>query len=550
MTRSAGSIRQLAYATPLLFVGSHRIDDWALQLLIFNLSDPLRPLPLGGLLWPEHEDREIEAILPVEDTLYLTIEDFGLVTIDISDPTEPAVIAEVPLGHSGEMQMVDDVLVIAAGEPGVVLLDVADAANPAVLGTLQTVEAQGIAVRDGLLYVADGMGGMEVINIADPSMPRRLHITSFADESQDIELFGDVAVLAQRDQGIRAVDIADPLDWQRILPSTPTETVWRFSREGDRLLTISGQPDPGWLRVYDLSDPLNAVPIMQYPVHKNRAVFADGLLASAGSSVCIAAQTPTALAPILGSLSHPGEAYVSACFSGGFLFVAGTGGVHVIDASEVSTFQVLTTLLPGKRCFGIATDGERVYVPVQREGLHVLDISDPFAAELVGYVDIPLRLGGIALQEQVCALIVESSSIRLYDVSRPERIKELGAIEVADHLRELDFRSGGVLAVAADSDGLILVDCSTPTAPTIAGSFDRPYKEVDVAVQGDLAFTLNQHLGLAILDISEANIPHLVGSAALPSSAYGFDVADGYAFIACNYDGTQILDAAWRSKRS
>ncbi|MBM4118622.1 hypothetical protein FJ251_12980, partial [bacterium] len=33
----AGSIRQLAYATPLLFVGSHRIDDWALQLLIFNL---------------------------------------------------------------------------------------------------------------------------------------------------------------------------------------------------------------------------------------------------------------------------------------------------------------------------------------------------------------------------------------------------------------------------------------------------------------------------------------------------------------------------------
>lgn len=541
----AGHVHSLAYAAPILFAGGRTWNDDAAALYLFDLTDPARPVQLALVPLSSYPSYWIEGILPDGAMLFITTSDFGLITLDISDPTAPQILADLPIGFAGEMQKSDDLLVISGGQPGVALVNVADPAIPVLLGSLSTVNALGIAVRDTLLYVADGRGGTEAISIADPTAPVRLHITQDWYPTHDVELFGDLAVIAQDQAGIRAVDVSNPAGWQRLIPTTPTAPVGTFSRQGERLLTASFDYYDTLMSIYDLTTPVAPQLLAQYPApYASEAVFADSLLVSfRWKAVCLDQQVAPVPAPVLGSLALPSERWEAASLKDGLLYLAASQGLHVVDVANPALPALRTTVDLGGACRGLVIAGALAYVAVSQSGLHVLDVSDPDNVLEIGSAVLPTYLGALALQGDVCAIAEHRDTVHLYDISRPTAPQHLSSISIDGLISDLAFHSGGTLGLATES-GTIFVDCSEPETPSIIGSYLRPWPDYGLDIVGDLAYVLNDLAGLAILDIGNPSQPQLVGWAGIPDKGRDIAVSNNRAYISCLYEGVQILDVS------
>jgi len=100
--------------------------------------------------------------------------------------------------------------------------------------------------------------------------------------------------------------------------------------------------------------------------------------------------------------------------------------------------------------------------------------------------------------------------------------------------------SGDYAYVADYHNGLVIVDISSKTAPTFAGSYNTGGYANDVAVSGDYAYVADD-IGLVIVDISSKTAPKLAGSYNTAGTAYDVAVSGDYAYVA-DYSGLVIVD--------
>lgn len=106
------------------------------------------------------------------DTAFVTDEEIGLVTVDVSDPTRPAVIGSVATGGDArDLVLVGDLAYVAAGSAGLAVVDVSDLTAPKVIGGVETPgSAVGVAVAEDRAYVA-AWNDTRVYDVSDPTRP-------------------------------------------------------------------------------------------------------------------------------------------------------------------------------------------------------------------------------------------------------------------------------------------------------------------------------------------------------------------------------------------
>lgn len=90
---------------------------------------------------------------------------------------------------------------------------------------------------------------------------------------------------------------------------------------------------------------------------------------------------------------------------------------------------------------------------------------------------------------------------------------------------------GSTVALAAGTDGLVLLDASDPARPRRTSSLALPGAAYDVALDGDRAFLAMGEQGVAVTDVSGVK-PSLVKTLAVPGVASGVAVDDRYAYVA------------------
>ena len=115
---------------------------------------------------------------------------------------------------------------------------------------------------------------------------------------------------------------------------------------------------------------------------------------------------------------------------------------------------------------------------------------------------------------------------------------------------------------AATSQGLQILDVSTPSTPTLLRSYGTPGWAYGVAVVNGLAYVADYEAGLRILDVSDplsdpvkdkpsylnpwdkdyAN--NLVGRYDTPGQARNVEIVGDYAYVADNGGGLQIIDVS------
>lgn len=200
-------------------------------LRVYDLSNPLNPAPIGSLAVPGFT--ETRDLLVVGDHLYATARvnpsegiRYGLLTVDISDPTAPFLTDEqVDFGfyeHERQLAVSDGRLYAIDQHPeprgwgaskGLYIYDIAQAPEaPVLLNTYRPdhgVYGTVLSAAPGRVYVWDKAEGFVIMDVADPSFLRPLGKYHSPGELRKMVADGSRLYVSDAWGGFTVLDVAD-----------------------------------------------------------------------------------------------------------------------------------------------------------------------------------------------------------------------------------------------------------------------------------------------------------------------------------------------------
>ena len=393
-----------------IVVGNPDVD-----LVVVDVSDPAAPVTVGSLLL-EHRITDVELI---GDFAVAGSSDPGngrLLTIDISDPTAPAV-GDIFNGLSPIIDLVLDDNTLFAAQPraGLGIVDATDPLDLQELGGYTTRSAIGRAQPQGdHLFLAAGKGGIRVLDISDPSQPAEIAAYNTAGEAHDLRLQGDTALVANGSGGFLSLDISNPLQIQEL------------DRRTDQDLTKSLVVEAGLayladeffgLRIVDVTSPAALVEVGQLQIGDR----AEQLVVD-------------------GSLLYLADAH---------------DGLRIFDVSDPTLPQQVGTLdMPGWSS-RIGKSGDFVYINTQSTAdSRVIDVSNPTQPDLTAINDC--SASAILLDGDIGYLSC-SLDIRLIRISPTGSVSTLTTRNLHSSFNSIS-KDGDRLYLGSSSTGLEILD--------------------------------------------------------------------------------------------
>lgn len=208
-------------------------------------------------------------------------------------------------------------------------------------------------------------------------------------------------------------------------------------------------------------------------------------------------------------------------------------GLQILDISNPFDAQVVTTVEMPARINDITVHGENAYVTLD-DGfdMHIVDIDPPESAHIVKTVDILPPGSGVTFSGGY--VYVCGTGFRIIDVDPIETSHIVTTIE-ADHLNsstvsaDYAYVSSGIYYV--DGGSLLVVDIDPPESASIVKTIGFGDDADGVALSGNYAY-VSVNGSLQIIDISEPDAAHVASSLDIPASAGSIILSDGYAYIA------------------
>jgi hypothetical protein len=182
--------------------------------------------------------------------------------------------------------------------------------------------------------------------------------------------------------------------------------------------------------------------------------------------------------------------------------------LQVVDVSDPTAPQVAGSYRPKVGLGPVAASGGRAYVVEGDKLLRVLDVSDPARPRPLGRGRLPEDVQGLAVAGGHVYMSV-SDSLRVWDVSNPAP-SEVGACDGLELAGRVTV-AGRHAYVAADFNGMRIIDVSDPARPEEVGTFEGPGNVTKVAVAGATAYLADYSGGLYIVDVANPKQPRQVG---------------------------------------
>lgn len=273
---------------------------------VYDITNPAEPVEIFNLA----TDLNIAGAFNIGDYVYffkgdeMFDSDSKIIIMDISDPTKPFIVKEVPLSQGIFLvAKKDNYLFSACWDKGMLVLDVSDPLNPKEVATLQITEfnmwqgVRDLSISGNYVYlpVSDGEGwlpsvkmaetktGLVVADISDPTNPKIVSYFKKADWGSVIgeaKVHGNYVYCSIAEWGIDVVDVTDP-SAPKFVSRVTSGTTFGSEVSGDYLyFTVK---DSG-MRILDISDPTNPEIVDRYFVlgASTDLVIHDNLLLMAG----------------------------------------------------------------------------------------------------------------------------------------------------------------------------------------------------------------------------------------------------------------------------
>ena len=264
---------------------------------------------------------------------------------------------------------------------------------------------------------------------------------------------------------------------------------------------------------------------------------------------------------LLGSCKNTEYAYGDYAYgvsvSGNYAYVADWyNGLVIFDVSNPSSPTLVKSyknVLPTS----VSVIGNYAYV-ANGTGIYIVDIENPSSAILIGSYKTAGEANDVSVSGKY-AYVADGTGIDIVDVSNPSSPNLVGSYKTAGEANDVSV--SGKYAYVADGTGIDIVDVSNPSSPILIGSYfpvltydydfvapGRPVKvpgqAIEVSVFSNYVYILGNY-GLVIVDVTDPSAPTLVGGYRTSynpiSVADHFSVSGNYVYVGYSTGGFVVL---------
>jgi len=240
-----------------------------------------------------------------------------------------------------------------------------------------------------------------------------------------------------------------------------------------------------------------------------------------------------------------GQDIVDVAIKDNFLFVADQAlGLLIVNISTIINPILADTYKSNDgSVYNIIIDGNRAFVAHGREGLKILDISDPYnVEEISSYYD-----GGIIwkifLANNYLYLVNRLLGLEIIDISDIENPYKIGLYAGQPYDVTVDEKYAFI--AAGPNQGLEVVDISDPIEPKKIGELKTEFEDtVGIERYGDYVLLANKEDGLKIVKITRPRNPKLmtVFSDIDDGSIWDIHINGSFAYASGEDGGLFVID--------
>ena len=193
--------------------------------------------------------------------------------------------------------------------------------------------------------------------------------------------------------------------------------------------------------------------------------------------------------------------------------------------------------------FDVAISGNYAYVTDYKEGLAIVDISDPKNPSTPVYRATLGSALGVAISDNYAYVADGWAGLAIIDITDPTSPGTPVQIPLYNNRSAHSVKvSGNYAYVAATSLGLAIIDISDPTNPGTPVYVDTNGEAIGLDIRGNYAYVADFGTGLAIIDISDPTIPSTPIYVDTNSAARAVAVSGNYAYVTDSNSGLAIIN--------
>jgi hypothetical protein len=212
------------------------------------------------------------------------------------------------------------------------------------------------------------------------------------------------------------------------------------------------------------------------------------------------------------------------------------GGLHVLDISEekkIAPAGFVAPKVPG--CDSIVVQDKKAFLACNPGGLVIVDVANRKNLKVLFEQEKPAGASFSIAVLGTRAYIVNTSenAIEVFNISDPQKTTKTGTLPFTSlpegghtggfisSVREC----GGNLCLAAEQDGLIILNVSDPDNPVIAGRLDTQVAS-GLVVDGNTVYLADDMDGIHVIDISDPKSPKEAGRLATEVGGWELSVKE------------------------
>jgi hypothetical protein len=491
-------------------------------LLTLNISDPTSPTLVASSPGLGGEN----AILRGNYIYFTRVYDYNpqVEIVDISEPTNP--IEVLQFSGFAEGIFIDSSFIYLARENlGLCIFDNSNPTNPVQISTIRTHgSTEGVTVSGGYAYIADFDSGLTIVNVADPYFPSLAgrHNSNVLGSHRfiDIAVFGDYAYVADMYFGLRVFDVTNPalpLYWSSLnLDAYASKIII----DGNlAYLTIESLGE-GAVYIVDISDPRHPALLGSYDAIGDPATFwkVDSTLYVGGLTnygsfdrkgiFHLLDISNPANPTMLGSFELPQHS-TSCVFAVGNYAYAGDFLFYMVDFSNAQAPNPLGYFDRTLSASDVWVRGDYAYV-MSSPALKILSFADPANPIIAGQYRIQGEPRSIYCKDNYAYLACDLAGLRILDITDSIQPALVGSYRGTEAVNDVEV-AGNYAYLAEDFNGLTILNIQDPANPIVAGRWQSSYYIAKVQVSGDYVYAIERGQ-LSVVNVSDPANPALVGT--------------------------------------
>ncbi|MEO0144098.1 MAG: hypothetical protein ABIL49_06820 [candidate division WOR-3 bacterium] len=226
-----------------------------------------------------------------------------------------------------------------------------------------------------------------------------------------------------------------------------------------------------------------------------------------------------------------------------YAYLSSLRSIYIIDFSDVKQLGVAPEIKLDCMPIGLKVKGNYLYTACGRSGLVIIDITDPYTAQLVSQTPSKDSALYLDIKGNYLFMADAQAGITVFDISNPKQPKIVSSFKTLGFARGIHI-VGNYAYVADGPGGLVILDISNINNIKLVGSYsigDTTFA-ITVRYYNNRAYVGFAKHGLYVFDVSNPkDIKPIIRYIGL-GEALGLFLRGNYLYLAAGKGGVRIFD--------